>query len=407
MNQPRVRDIFRETHPDVRYGMGAWWEYAHGIWHKTPENAIKKRIMAYAESAGLEPTAQLVNSVTEMVKWAVNVPDELWDHDDSVVICRNGVLDVAERKLVDHAPAYYATAAVPYAYDPQADCPAWRQVLATTIPQAAAFLQEFAGYCLTTDTSYETALWLYGPPGGGKSTVIHGISTMLGPGKVGALSLADVARSRFGLASIPGKTLVVATEQPAGYMQVSHILNAIISGEPVLIEQKYRDPLRIIPRAKILWAMNTLPRIPNAEDGLFRRVKVLEFPAIAEARRDPTLKDRITHEGAGILNWALEGLSRLRDRGRFQVPGLVSEATEYFRHTNDIPSVFIEERCLLGPDKLVKASDLYAAYRSWCDTTGHKPQSSTSLAEDWKRLGFRKTRKSDAVYWLGLGLQTT
>ena len=48
--------------------------------------------------------------------------------------------------------------------------------------------------------------------------------------------------------------------------------------------------------------MNELPRIPSANDGLFRRVKVVEIESIPEGERDPEIKERIKEEGAGILN---------------------------------------------------------------------------------------------------------
>jgi phage/plasmid-associated DNA primase len=63
------------------------------------------------------------------------------------------------------------------------------------------FSQEFSGYALTTDVSHEIALWLCGPPGGGRSTFITGLEAMLGE-KVGTLGLGEIERSRFALADI-------------------------------------------------------------------------------------------------------------------------------------------------------------------------------------------------------------
>jgi phage/plasmid-associated DNA primase len=68
-----------------------------------------------------------------------------------------------------------------------------------------------------------------------------------------AVSFSQVTLHRFALADIPGKTLLTATEQPAGYLRTSHVLNALISGEPIQVEKKYRDPFVLVPRAKIAW----------------------------------------------------------------------------------------------------------------------------------------------------------
>lgn len=55
----------------------------------------------------------------------------------------------------------------------------------------------------------------------------------------------------------------------------------------------------------------------NPEDGLHRRLHVIDIPSPGERKKNPELKDLIAKEGSGILNWAIEGLVRLRDRGRF------------------------------------------------------------------------------------------
>ena len=91
----------------------------------------------------------------------------------------------------------------------------WEYALKSTVPDAADFLQEFAGYALTTDTRFEIAVWLYGPAGSGKSTVLTGLQTMLGE-RAGILGLADIERSSFALANLPGKTLYAHTPRLHG-----------------------------------------------------------------------------------------------------------------------------------------------------------------------------------------------
>jgi putative DNA primase/helicase len=146
------------------------------------------------------------------------------------------------------------------------------------------------------------------------------------PGR-GSPGLGEIERSRFALADVPGKTLLTATEQPAGYMKASYVLNALISGDKLKVEEKFKPACDLFPKVKILWAMNELPRVPSANDGLFRRVKVIEIEPVPERERDPEVKKNIKGEGAGILNWALDGLERLRRRGRFEVPKSVRGAT--------------------------------------------------------------------------------
>jgi putative DNA primase/helicase len=222
--------------------------------------------------------------------------------------------------------------------------------------------------------------------------------------RAGVLGLADLERSRFTLADLPGKTLVVASEQPSSYLASTNTLNAIISGEPLQVERKYRDPVTVIPRAKVCWAMNELPRVADANSGLFRRVKVVAFPELSEDQRDPEVKRLIETEGAGILNWALEGLHRLNERGHFEVPAGVQDATKQFRENNDVPRLFVEDRCVRAQNFEIQAARLYREYRFWCEENGHRPLSSTRVADDWRRLGFERERTRTGTIYRGLQL---
>jgi putative DNA primase/helicase len=402
-----LRDRWIGGNPHHAHGLGEWRRYEGGIWPMVSETSVKAEIANVIESAkpeGIKPTASILASVTELTRIKVFVPDERWDADSDILVCNNGALHISTGELVKHQPKHYATSAVPYKYDPNARPVIWDYFLRNTVPAAANFLQEFAGYALTTEMTHELAVWLFGPPGSGKSTFLAGLAAMLGH-RAGILGLADLERSRFTLADLPGKTLVVASEQPSSYLASTNTLNAIISGEPIQVERKYRDPFTVIPRAKVCWAMNELPRVADANSGLFRRVKVVAFPALAENERDSKIKRAIETEGAGILNWALEGLRRLKERGHFEVPTGVEDATKQFRENNDVPALFIEDRCIQGADLKVQASQLYSEYKEWCLENGHRPMSSTRLADDWARLGFEKTASNGRRFYRGVTLR--
>jgi putative DNA primase/helicase len=402
-----LRDRYIDEDEDCAYGLGEWRRYEEGIWSVVPELTIKRGVCEVIEAAkpeGIKPTNALLSSVTELTRVKVAIPDDHWDADPDILVCKNGALRISTRELGPHKRWHYATSAVPYGYDPKAVPVVWHYFLNNTVPAAKAFLQEFAGYSLTTNMAHELALWLFGPPGSGKSTFLAGLQAMLGH-RAGLLGLAEIERNRFALADLPGKTLVVASEQPSSYLASTNVLNQIISGEPLQVERKYRDPVTIVPRCKIAWAMNELPRVADANSGLFRRVKVVKFPVLPPDERDPEIKRDIEGEGAGILNWALEGLGRLRARGRFEVPAGIEEATAQFRENNDVPALFVSDRCIVDADAREKGGVLYSEYKQWCEENGHRAQSSTRLADDWQRLGFERKRIKGSSYYQGVRLR--
>jgi putative DNA primase/helicase len=320
------------------------------------------------------------------------------------LVCQNGTLNLDTLELEEHRRGHYVTAAVPYDYDPGADCPTLKYVLACTMGEATGFIQEFAGYALTVDTSHETAVWLQGQSGGGKSTLIGGIQAMLGA-RCGVLGLANIEQSRFGLTGIVGKTLLVATEQPSGYILRTNILNSLISGEPIRVEKKFLHPFEVVPRCKLLWSMNSLPRVKGGANGIFRRVKVVPVGQVPEDERDSRVKELVQAEGPGILNWALEGLARLRKGGHFEIPQCVQRATGEFKMLSDKPALFLEDMCELDPDGRVQSSHLYLAYKEWCQNNGYQPQGSRAMKAEWERLGLSHKRERDARYFHGVRLK--
>jgi putative DNA primase/helicase len=87
-------------------------------------------------------------------------------------------------------------------------------------------------------------------------------------------------------------------------------------------------------------------------------------------REDHALSGRLMAELPGILNWALDGLARLRARGRFLQPASSDEAMQELEDLGSPIKAFIRERCVIGPAHQVLPNHLYEAWTGWCKNTG-------------------------------------
>ena len=91
----------------------------------------------------------------------------------------------------------------------------------------------------------------------------------------------------------------------------------------------------------------------------------------------------------GVLNWALEGLRRLRAGGwRFTQPAACTAALEEHRRESDPARTFLldhyEAAAGAGP---IVAEELYLAYALWCDRNGHRnPLAHISFGKQIRRL---------------------
>lgn len=404
----RLRDRYLSDFPNTVFGLGEWRRYDNGYWPAVHELLIRKEIqhsVTTQRQVAVKVDNGLISSLYNMIKSHKFVQDSQFDRDENLLVFDDCTLDYVTGERRGHLLENYCTTKLPFKYDAQANSQCWQRFLTTTVAgDVQMFLQEFAGYSITRLTKHEIAVWLYGPPGGGKSTFISGLESMLGA-QCGVLGLSDIETSNFGLSNLPGKTLVISTEQPAHFLKSAHIVNSIISGERVTVNQKYQHPYAFAPRCKVLWAMNELPRVDDKGAGIFRRVKLVHFPAIDAAKRDPRVKEEIQQSGMAILNWALAGLQRLRERGRFDIPGVIESATEHYKLSNDLTRLFVEEICDIDPANKIQAQNLYESYSEWCKDTGHKALSSTRFADEMRRLGFDKVKLNN-IYYRGLKLKT-
>jgi putative DNA primase/helicase len=164
------------------YGLGQFRRYADGVWTPVDRDAIRKEVKAIIDNAkadGVRASAGLLSSVVELARVEIAIPAEKWDAAAEYLPCANGVLHIPTKSLLPHTPDIYATSRLDYDYDATATCPNFMQAL-QQIPDAVDFFQEFAGYALTTEVKHEIAIWMHGPPGTGKSTVLAGLQAMLG-----------------------------------------------------------------------------------------------------------------------------------------------------------------------------------------------------------------------------------
>jgi P4 family phage/plasmid primase-like protien len=399
------RYIARE--PDIAYGVGSWRRYSQGVWSEIDVVEVEKGVLEVLKEAipeGITPSSVLLSSVVTLLRVEVHIPSYMWaDSERGIIVCQNGTLEIEGRNFREHRREDYALYSVAFDYNPDAKAPIWEAAFKERLGDSWNFLQEYAGYSLTTSTDLEASAFLIGPLGCGKSTFIEGLEMVAGD-QAGTLSLADIERSHYALANIPGKTLLTATEAPNAYLKSTATLDTIVSGEMIQIEKKYHNPERVRPVAKILWAMNELPQVRNPSAGIFRRAQVVPFPALKD-KGNPLVKRAIKQEGSGILNWALDGLDRLSAQLWFTISEEMREATDGFKAGNDVPAAFIEAECKTdNPERREPSGLLYQKYREWCLDNGYKPLAVNRIGLEWERLGIERVKINGKTYYKGVQL---
>ena len=165
------------------------------------------------------------------------------------------------------------------------------------------------------------------------------------------------------LAYLIGARLITVNEIPEGSDLEARIVKAWTGGDAIEATPKYGHPLKFYADGTLLFVGNELPEIDFADDAMWERTHVLEFPeTIPAAERDRGLRARFAPEA--ILAWMVEGHREFRRIG-LKPPKACRLAREHARAEANPLADFWHEWTQPDPNNWISRRDLYAGYRNW------------------------------------------
>lgn len=299
-----------------------------------------------------------------------------------IVACRNGLLHVPSGELLPPTPRFFTRNALDLDFDPDAPAPKeWLTFVGQVQPDpiAAELLQDWFGYLLLPDTSQHKMLFMKGPTRSGKGVTQQIITELVGEGNTCNPKSASLGSSNVGaLQPLIGKTVAFISDARFGpradKYAIAETLLTISGGDNVTIDRKYKDAWTGRLTTRFVMLSNELPSLRDNSPALANRFVPLIFEETFLGREDRELASRIIRsEMPGILNWALVGWRRLRERGHFVLPKASTDAiTEIMELGSDV-AAFIRDRCEVNPNRSVDKDRLFGAWQEWCKVNDLSP----------------------------------
>lgn len=325
--------------------------------------------------------------------------------------------------LHPHSPAWFSPVCLPYSYSPTAHSARWDAFIdrvSSSDEQSKRILQEWAGYLLTPDTSQQQFLMLEGEGSNGKSVYCAAIEALLGPDNVSHVSVENFG-NQFALYGTIGKLANIVADIGELDRIAEGFLKSFVSGDRMTFDRKNLSAVECVPTARLMIATNNRPRFSDKSSGIWRRVLVLPFAAEITAEERVVNMDHSwwwyeSGEMPGILNWAIEGLRRLRSQGRFTESLLSQIATEEYRRETNTAKAFLVENYeeanlspLTGAVYEVLCTKLYKDYREYCLENGNSPMNESNFGKEVRRE-FRRAMKmrkrdGDGRYYVYAGIR--
>jgi putative DNA primase/helicase len=355
----------------------------------------------------------------QMLPSVVSMPSHLKDTKlDELITLQNGLLDLKTGQLLPHTLDYFDMVLLPYKYDPEATCPFFMANLHRMFadkPDVIPFLQEYFGWVLSPNSDAQIFLYLHGTGSTGKTSLLASLEALIGPQNTAHQCLAELA-GEFGMHPLMGKKLNVCSDMDALDARAEGILKRLVDGGTVSMNRKYKDIMNVQLNTRFAFASNKIPRFDDQSTGIYRRF----VPIAVETVIDPSNIIRgldkpagwmAMGELSGILNWALEGLKRLRaHRWSFEIPEVIKKHRQEIRAETDFAHDYLTKRYTYTPggSGKVGSSWLYDQYQSLAKIEGHTPDNVRKF-NDSVRSTFPGIKKDSAringsvmQVWFGL-----
>lgn len=376
---------------------GAWYKF-DDVWHSVEPGVIERFVAAVIQKHYGAFTANQLTGVVKLLKAFVGREPkqsgfglkDTWNQSRDLLPFANGILRLSDRQLIPHSPELMFNWALPYEFNPSAECPVIRSVLENISQGDLSTQQTLLAYLAAVMlgmSDLQKYLEIIGRPGTGKSTFIKIAQDLVGEENTVTTSMRQLHENRFETANFYGKRLAIIpdADQWGGSVEV---LKNITGQDPIRYEEKNRQQGRpFIYRGMVIVSANQAIQSSDASTALARRrVPVFIDRFLRPEEVDHGLFGKIRGQMPGLVNWLLsfdpESIAEiLSDRDKTRVKHerrSMVETNDIARWANELligdagggVSTLIGARRLDGQRIENATRDLYPSYVDFCESRG-------------------------------------
>lgn len=345
-----------------------FYEYKNGVWQYINDFDILSHACINLNKINSH-TISSKKQILENLKVIKNI--KLADFNTLPLInLENGMFDPIAVTITEHEEKQYSTMRIPYRYDKETKCELWLKTLDEILEgnkHHISVLQEFFGYCLTKETKHHKALLLLGESRSGKSTILQTLRAVIGDKNCSSVPLKYLSNPQY-TPMLINKLVNIDTDVSAKAAEFEAEFKTITSGEPVSCNQKFVAAFDFSPCCKVVMAANIFPKITDHSSAFYKRLILIPCDRVfSEDEQNKNLGVELKKELPGILNWAVEGLQRLLNRGRFEQSEFMKEAIQDLEDTNNPSNIFFRDHIEVSMGDFIEKGELFGKYKIWSE----------------------------------------
>lgn len=327
---------------------------------------------------------------------------------DNLIAFQNGIYDMLDNKFLDFNPKYFLARQAGTNYNPDiTECVDVNNMLMSVFCEDLELIRLFwqmLGYCLTNNCKHQVLFIFSGSGSNGKSTLMKMIEGVFDKSNTSNVSLAEMENENK-VQLLMDKMINLSYDNDSKKLQETRMLKCLSVGDPVNVKKLYKDPFSFTNKAKLIFAVNELPKTLDASPGFYRRLVIFPFNAKFDKAKEGFDKDiinKLINEEAKsyILNKALQGLKDLEKHG-FVEPDQCKYLLKQYRINNDSVLEWLQDKGYKKEDLVKKSFDKhcfaellnnqafnksfeewYKDYVDWCEFTGNRRRSSAIFSKN-------------------------
>lgn len=302
--------------------------------------------------------------------------------DRDLIAVGNGVFDYKRKVLMDFSEDFVFLSKSVIDYDPNAklkrfpdgwDIESWLRDIAID-DEVYRLLWETIGAVLRPYVKWDQSVWLFSTTGNnGKGTYCELLRNMLGPGAHTSIPIADFAKE-FALSPLIGKQAIIVDENDVGvFIDKIGIMKAVITGDVVTINQKFKMPINYRFRGMMVQCLNEYPKIKDKSDSFYRRQIFVPFEKCFTGKENKNIKS-VYLKDREVLEYVLYKVLNT-DYYKLFEPQACKDALNEYKEINDpIRQFWYEFEDQFAWD-LLPYSFLFDLYKAWYERNFPKAQS--------------------------------
>ncbi|HEX2554222.1 MAG TPA: phage/plasmid primase, P4 family [Microvirga sp.] len=394
-----VVETIRRDGGDILLAEGEIWMYRDGVWtalSPSDEQWLRTLVQRGCDAMGRAGDSKVANAAWKRLNEHPDLylREVRWNGGD-VIAAGNGMVDLRSRAFSPHDPSHFARSKVGVSFEAGAQCPRTLRFLEICFRdrsdlerrEIVAVIQECFGAALAIRVlarEQRKALFLKGPSRTGKTQLATILRRLIGD-PIASPSIVDISKE-FGLQTLHGARAWVRDDAVNENDEIDGArFKNVVTGEPLDVNRKGRTYLRTSFEIPVLLTTNVMPRARDATEAIYNRSIVIDMTNVVEEHQVEELRRElgvtgtaglaetlVELEGPGILNWAIEGLDRLRARGRYLLPASILQAIDRFKDDNSPISAWARVAVQPDPESMVSRKDLRCSFNGWqLEEQGH------------------------------------